>query len=736
MRAAKAEGVRVTCEVSPQHLALTDEACASFDPVFKMNPPLRSEADVAAVTAGLADGTIDAIATDHAPHAPETKERPFEEAPPGMLGVETALAVAITKLVEPGVMPLADVLGALSWRPARIAGLDAAGHGLPIAAGNPANLCVLDPAEQWVVDPDRLASRSRNTPVRGLEAHRSGPPHRPARPTHRHRPRGAAMNVRAAVLVLRDGEMFEGEAIGALDDEVVATGEVVFNTALSGYQEIVTDPSYAGQVIAFTYPHIGNYGTNPDDDESRRPFCRGVIVRDLARRPSSWRSTESLADFLVRHGVPGITGIDTRRLTRHLRDSGAVPGAFGTDEAAVRAAADDRAGNGRTSTSSRPSPPMRPTPSGDPDAPFHVVAYDLGIKRTILRHLTGSGCFVEIVPASTPAEQVLERRPDGIFLSNGPGDPAAVGDTAEAVRGLVGTGVPRLRHLPRSPDPRARARRPDGEAARSAITARTIPSATCRRAGSRSRARTTTTRSIPTRSAVTSRSPTSTSTTVCARVCGSGASRCSRSSTTPRPVPVRTTRRTCSTSSPRSWPGVADVPRRTDLASILIIGSGPIVIGQACEFDYSGTQACRVLREEGYRVILVNSNPATIMTDPEFADATYVEPLDVDSLRRIIERERPDAVLPTLGGQTALNLAIELHDAGVLDEFDAELIGASVEAIHTAEDRSRFKAAMLEIGLGVLQSQIVNVDLGLPEELRCPRPPNARSSRARSSASR
>src|SRR6186997_868184 len=143
------------------------------------------------------------------------------------------------------------------------------------------------------------------------------------------------------------------------------------------------------------------------------------------------------------------------------------------------------------------------------------------------------------------------------------------------------------------------------------------------------------------------------------------------------------------------------MPRRDDLETILLIGSGPIVIGQACEFDYSGTQACRVLRDEGYRVVLVNSNPATIMTDPEFADATYVEPLDVPTVARIIERERPDALLPTLGGQTALNLAIGLNDAGVLEQFDVELIGASVEAIHTAEDRSRFKAAMQEIGLVV-----------------------------------
>ena len=141
------------------------------------------------------------------------------------------------------------------------------------------------------------------------------------------------------------------------------------------------------------------------------------------------------------------------------------------------------------------------------------------------------------------------------------------------------------------------------------------------------------------------------------------------------------------------------MPRRDDIETILLIGSGPIVIGQACEFDYSGTQACRVLREEGYRVVLVNSNPATIMTDPEFADATYVEPLDVATLERIIAKERPDALLPTLGGQTGLNLAIELHEAGVLEKYNVEMIGANVEAIRTAEDRQRFKVAMTEIGL-------------------------------------
>ncbi|HEV3363076.1 MAG TPA: carbamoyl-phosphate synthase domain-containing protein, partial [Acidimicrobiia bacterium] len=146
-----------------------------------------------------------------------------------------------------------------------------------------------------------------------------------------------------ALLVLADGAEFEGEAIGALADPEaqlsVATGEFVFNTALSGYQEVLTDPSYAGQVITFTYPHIGNYGVNPADEESAGVHCAGIVVRDLARRPSNWRSEEGLDAYLRRRRVPGVAGIDTRRLTRHLRNHGALPGAFGTDETAVRAAA-------------------------------------------------------------------------------------------------------------------------------------------------------------------------------------------------------------------------------------------------------------------------------------------------------------------------------------------------------------------------------------------------------------
>ena len=240
------------------------------------------------------------------------------------------------------------------------------------------------------------------------------------------------------VLVLADGTSFDGELVGAAPPGGVAVGEVVFNTALSGYQEILTDPSYAGQIITFTYPHIGNYGVNDDDTESRRPFCRGVVVRELTARPSSWRATGGLAAYLAAHGVAGIAGVDTRRLTRHLRDAGTLPGAFGADEARVRAAA--RAATGTDGIDLVAEVTVdAPYTVGDAAAPFRVVAYDYGIKTTLLRHLVGAGCLVEVVPATTPAAAALARQPDGVFLSNGPGDPAGVAGAVPIVEALLGT---------------------------------------------------------------------------------------------------------------------------------------------------------------------------------------------------------------------------------------------------------------------------------------------------------
>jgi len=241
--------------------------------------------------------------------------------------------------------------------------------------------------------------------------------------------------LRPALLVLADGTTFEGEAIGAEPAGGVASGEVVFNTAMTGYQEILTDPSYAGQIITFTYPHIGNYGVNDTDGEAARPHCRGVVVRDLARRHSNWRAQGDLDGFLRGHGLAGIAGVDTRRLTRHIRQAGAMGGAFGVaGEATLAAAARAEPGTAGVDLVAQVT---TSAPYTVGHGPRRLVAYDLGIKRTILRQL-GRTATVEVVPASTPAADVLARRPDGVFLSNGPGDPTEAGPIVGELDRLLG----------------------------------------------------------------------------------------------------------------------------------------------------------------------------------------------------------------------------------------------------------------------------------------------------------
>ena len=244
------------------------------------------------------------------------------------------------------------------------------------------------------------------------------------------------MTIRDAALVLADGSVFEGELIGADPPGGVAAGEVVFNTVLSGYQEVITDPSYAGQIITFTSTHIGNYGVNTDDMESRRPYCRGVVVRDLARRRSNYRAVADLDDLLRRYGIAGIAGIDTRRLTRIVRETGALPGAFGTaDLSALTEAARNEPGTDGVDLVAQVTT-RAPYVVGE--GRRVIVAYDFGIKHTILRHLARLG-RVEVVPASASAAEVLARRPDGVFLSNGPGDPAQVAGATAAIAELIGT---------------------------------------------------------------------------------------------------------------------------------------------------------------------------------------------------------------------------------------------------------------------------------------------------------
>ncbi len=240
-------------------------------------------------------------------------------------------------------------------------------------------------------------------------------------------------------LVLADGSVFEGELIGARAP--IAAGEVVFNTVLSGYQEVITDPSYAGQIITFTYPHIGNYGVNATDFESIGTFCRGVVVRDLARRHSNHRAQGSLDALLFERGLSGIAGVDTRRLTRMIRETGAVPGAFGSaSEADLRAAAEAEPGTDgvdlvRTVTTPR-AYAVGAADGGD--GVRTIVAMDFGIKRNIVRNLSRLGRVI-VVPASTTADEIRAMQPDGVFLSNGPGDPAMVGYAVDTIRSLLGT---------------------------------------------------------------------------------------------------------------------------------------------------------------------------------------------------------------------------------------------------------------------------------------------------------
>ncbi len=263
----------------------------------------------------------------------------------------------------------------------------------------------------------------------------------------------------SAVLVLEDGSVFRGSSIGANGQ---AVGEVVFNTAMTGYQEILTDPSYLRQIVTLTYPHIGNIGVNHEDEESEGIQAAGLIIRDLPVRPSSFRMHEPLDVYLRRQGVVGIAGIDTRRLTRILREKGAQNGCIQAGEGIDESAALDAArafpglkGMDLAQYASTAKPYLWTqgswTPNGglpqplDPEdkrLPYQVVAYDYGVKRNILRLLVDRGCRIRVVPARTPAEQVLALKPDGVFLSNGPGDPEPCDYAIAAIRRLLETDLP------------------------------------------------------------------------------------------------------------------------------------------------------------------------------------------------------------------------------------------------------------------------------------------------------
>ena len=265
-----------------------------------------------------------------------------------------------------------------------------------------------------------------------------------------------ANNLLPATLALADGTVFHGRSFGAA---VTVTGEIVFNTSMTGYQEILTDPSYCGQIVTMTYPHIGNTGVNPEDVEAHRPWAAGLVVREVSRRISNWRANRSLPDYLQQHNIPGLTELDTRALVRHIRSQGAMMAALSGDHTLGHADLVDLA---RAAPSMEgldlvkevtcseafhweagvlPAWQTRVT-SPIPPATFNVVAFDFGIKHNILRLMVDHGCRITVVPASTSAREALALKPDGIFLSNGPGDPAAVTYAVETVRALIESELP------------------------------------------------------------------------------------------------------------------------------------------------------------------------------------------------------------------------------------------------------------------------------------------------------
>jgi carbamoyl-phosphate synthase large subunit len=562
-------------------------------------------------------------------------------------------------------------------------------------------------------------------------------------------------------LALESGVSFEGVLFGAELAES-CNGEVVFNTCMTGYQEVITDPSYAGQVIVMTYPLIGNYGCRDDTAESNRVHCRALVVRELSPETGHARSERSLSEELRRQGVAGLQGVDTRALTRHLRSQGTLRGVLARSDVL---SVEEQVELARRAPHVSDEDLVGQVSLSDPvlffseplDAPLHrgvelagaegtfsgvrIVVVDYGVKRNQLRALCSRGAEVVVLRQDARLEDILRYRPQGVILSNGPGDPARVPHAVRLCGELLDQRMPLL-----------------GICLGHQILGQAAGASTSRlkfgHHGGNHPVRDEVTGAVY----VTSQNhefQVDASTLapgsgwyVSERNLNDGSVEGLRHRELPafsvqyhpegapgpqdRAAVFDEFLRMCSSRelSPgayqlvggdsRSWdayplaasmrPQIADTRAPAELVdggrssprekpgSVLVIGSGPVVIGQAAEFDYAGTQACRALREEGVRVVLVNSNPATIMTDDASADAVYVEPLTVEVLERIIAAERPDGLLATLGGQTGLNLAVALDAAGVLARYDVAVLGTPLSAIRAAEDRERFKELLRSIG--------------------------------------
>ena len=537
-----------------------------------------------------------------------------------------------------------------------------------------------------------------------------------------------------ARLILDDGTEFCGWSFGY---EANAVGEVVFNTAMTGYPESLTDPSYAGQILVTTYPLIGNYGVPetggeplPKFMESERIHVKGLVVADYSEKYSHWNAKESLAEWLKREKIPAITGIDTRRLTQRLRESGVMRGRIIISENSdCSEHADYGSINWVEQVSCKEVITYKPDPTAAANSSLftlhssfpRVVLVDCGVKANIIRCLVNRGVEVIRVPWDYDFNQLDF---DGLFLANGPGDPEQCNKTVEHIRTFLNN--PNVRPLM-------------GICLGNQLLARAAGAKTYKlKYGHRSHNQPVqlvgTTRCFITSQnhgyAVDASTLPADWEPLFVNM-NDGSNEGIRHKTMPW-FSAQFHPEACSGPTDTEWmfdefvrqlsdyevaslsgykvysPQNLKTPKPQNFNKILLLGSGALKIGQAGEFDYSGAQALKALKEEGVKSVLINPNIATVQTSKDVADTIYFQPVTPDFVEHVIEKERPDGILLSFGGQTALNCGVELYRKGVFEKYGVKVLGTPVQAIINTEDRDLFVKRLDEIGVKTIKSEACN----------------------------